>query len=65
MYYVLWFPSNLQIKSQIAICIKTTYGPLIIKAKEGLLAGRKLGRTVFNTLGRALPFLQSPHSHIF
>jgi len=65
MYYVLWFPNNLQIKNQIAICNKTTYGPLVISTREGLLAGRKLGRTVYNTLGRSLPFLPSPNSHIF
>jgi len=65
MYYVLWFPSKLKIKNQIAICVKTTYGPLVISAREGLLAGRKLGRTVYNTLGRSLPFFQSPNSHIF
>ena len=65
MYYVLWFPSKLKIKNLIAICLKTTYGLLVISTREGLLAGRKLGRTVYNTLGRSLLFLQSSHSHSF
>jgi hypothetical protein len=64
MYYVVWFPNNLQIKNQITISIKTTYGPLVISTRERLFAGRKLGRTVHNTMGRSLPFLQSLHSQI-